>query len=72
MLWTPTPDPTLGSISEALLRLGARQWQIDIAGPIIEEAINRPAVPTTAPTAETSTVSAAQPVEGFTEQVTGG
>ena len=71
MLWTPPPDPTLGSISEALLRLGARQWQIDIAGPIIEEAINRPAAPTATPTAEatveTTAASATKPVAGFTE-----
>jgi len=42
-LWTPPANPTLESIAEALLGLGARQWQVDIAGPIIEEAINRPA-----------------------------
>jgi len=50
MLWTLPVNPTLESISEALLELGARQWQIDIAGPVLEEAINRP----TAPTAEIS------------------
>jgi ribonuclease D len=44
VLWTPPADPTVGSVSAALLELGARRWQIDIAGPIIEEAINRPAV----------------------------
>jgi ribonuclease D len=43
VLWTPPPDPTLESVVEALLALGARQWQVDIAGPILEEAINRPA-----------------------------
>jgi ribonuclease D len=43
MLWTPPADPTLESISASLLKLGARQWQIDIAGPIVEAAINRPA-----------------------------
>ena len=71
MLWTPPPDPTLGSISEALLRLGARQWQIDIAGPIIEEAINRPAAPTATPTAEATSeptaAPATEPVAGVTE-----
>jgi ribonuclease D len=41
-LWTPPAEPTLESISQSLLKLGARQWQIDIAGPIVEEAINRP------------------------------
>jgi ribonuclease D len=48
MLWTPeqhTAEPTLQSISQALRALGARQWQIDIAGPIIEDAINRPVPP---------------------------
>ena len=43
VLWAPPPDSTLESVAEALLALGARQWQIDIAGPILEEAINRPA-----------------------------
>jgi ribonuclease D len=43
VLWAPPPDPTLESVVEALLALGARQWQVDIAGPILEEAINRPA-----------------------------
>jgi ribonuclease D len=52
VLWAPPPDPTLDSISAALLDLGARRWQIDIAGPILEEAINRPAEPTTEPTAQ--------------------
>ena len=42
VLWSPPPDPTLGSITEQLRALGARQWQIEIAGPILEEAINRP------------------------------
>jgi ribonuclease D len=54
MLWTPPAEPTLESISEALLKLGARQWQIDIAGPIVEEAINRPAAPTVEPEVETT------------------
>jgi ribonuclease D len=45
LLWTPPADPTPASISAALLKLGARQWQIDIASPIIDEAINRPVEP---------------------------
>jgi ribonuclease D len=45
MLWSPPVEPTLESISAALLDLGARRWQIDIAGPLIEEAINHPAAP---------------------------
>ena len=41
LLWTP-PDSEL-EVSPALLELGARQWQIDIVGPIMETAIwNRP------------------------------
>ena len=63
MLWTPPHKPTLESVSEALLKLGARQWQVDIAGPIVEEAINRPAVLTTQPTAA--------PEVGVTREVTG-
>ncbi|MDQ5832893.1 MAG: hypothetical protein M3550_07540, partial [Actinomycetota bacterium] len=50
VLWTPPPEPTLESIAEALFALGARQWQVYIAGPILEEAINRPAEPIAAPT----------------------
>jgi ribonuclease D len=55
MLWAPeqyAPGSTLDSISQALHKLGARQWQIDIAAPIIEEAINRPAAPPVPPLAE--------------------
>jgi ribonuclease D len=54
MLWTPPGEATLESISGALLKLGARQWQIDIAGPIVEEAINRPAAPAAEPEAGTT------------------
>jgi len=43
VLWSPPPDSTLQSVAQALLALGARQWQVDIASPILEEAINRPA-----------------------------
>jgi len=43
MLWTPPPEATPESIAAGLRKLGARPWQIDIAAPIIEEAINRPA-----------------------------
>jgi ribonuclease D len=42
-LWTPPAEPTPEFISAALLKLGARQWQIDIAGPIVAEAISAPA-----------------------------
>jgi ribonuclease D len=51
MLWVPgqlVAEPTPDSISAALLKLGARQWQVDIAGPIIEGAINRPVTPAAA------------------------
>jgi ribonuclease D len=64
MLWAPEQlagEATLESISQALLKLGARQWQIDIAGPIVEEAINRPAAPTIEPSAtQTAQPSATQ------------
>jgi len=55
MLWAPeqyAAGSSLDSISQALRKLGARQWQIDIAGPIIEEAINRPAAPPVPPPVE--------------------
>jgi len=55
MLWVPqqlAAEPTPEAISAALLKLGARQWQIDIAGPIIDEAINRPLAPVAAPAAK--------------------
>jgi ribonuclease D len=51
-LWSPPPEPTLEAICHALLELGARQWQVDIAAPIIEEAINRPAPPPAEPAAK--------------------
>jgi ribonuclease D len=57
MLWAPEQhlgEPTLDSISQALRNLGARQWQIDIAGPIIEEAIKRPTPPPVAAAVEPS------------------
>ena len=43
MLWTPPAEPSLESISAALLKLGARGWQVEIAGPIVQAAINLPA-----------------------------
>jgi ribonuclease D len=46
VLWSPPVDATVQSIADALLNLGARQWQVDIAGPILEVAVNRPAEPT--------------------------
>ena len=45
------PDIPAGR-SDVLLGLGARQWQVEIAGPILEEAINRPAPATTPSTAD--------------------
>ena len=61
MLWTPPVEPTLESISDTLLKLGARQWQIDIAGPIVEEAINRPVARAVEPTAEPTATAASKP-----------
>jgi len=43
MLWMPPAEPSLESISAALLKLGARAWQVEIAGPIVQAAINLPA-----------------------------
>jgi ribonuclease D len=68
MLWTPPHEPTLESICEALHKLGARQWQIDIAAPIVEEAINR----TVEPTLESNDEPASPPEVGVTREVTGG
>jgi ribonuclease D len=48
VLWAPPPEMTPERVAQALFDLGARQWQIDIAGPILEAAINRPE-PTAAP-----------------------
>jgi ribonuclease D len=45
VLWAPPPDATPETVSQALLVLGARQWQVDIASPILEAAINRPEEP---------------------------
>ena len=56
------PDSTLESVTEALLALGARQWQVDIAAPILEEAINRPA---------STMAETANDVTDVTEEVTG-
>lgn len=71
-LWTPPVEPTLESICEALLKLGARRWQIDIAAPVIEEAINRPAAPRLEPTAKSATKVAAQTAVGVSSEVTHG
>ena len=72
LLWSPPADATLASVTEALLALGARQWQIDIAGPLLEEAINRPADPVVDPPAEVSAVEHPADVAiGFTREVTG-
>jgi len=60
VLWSPPPDPTLESIAEALRALGARQWQIEIVCPILEEAINRTVEPAVEPASlpDTETVNA--------------
>ena len=52
VLWAPPADTTPESVAKALFDLGARQWQVDIAVPILEEAINRPEAPTAAITGE--------------------
>jgi ribonuclease D len=65
MLWAPeqhAAEPTLESISEGLHRLGARQWQIDIAGPVVEEAINRPVAPIVDPIVDPAVGPAVDPV----------
>ena len=52
VLWAPPPNSTPESVIDTLLALGARQWQVDIAGPILEEAINRPVAPPAEPDGE--------------------
>ena len=37
VLWTPPEDPT--ELTQALLELGARPWQIELVGPILHQAI---------------------------------
>lgn len=37
ILWTPPEDPT--GLTQALLELGARPWQIELVGPILHQAI---------------------------------
>jgi len=46
VLWTPptVPDDELEkAVGDELLRLGARQWQVDLMAPLITEAIRHPA-----------------------------
>jgi ribonuclease D len=54
VLWTP-PDAADADLEDAvgaeLLRLGARQWQVDLMAPLIAEAIRHPAEVTAAPDA---------------------
>lgn len=70
-LWTPPAQPSLEAISAALAKFGARQWQIDIAGPIIEGAINRPAAPKVQPGAKTRTKAGPQRANsGLSTEVT--
>jgi ribonuclease D len=71
VLWAPPPDPTLESITEVLLALGARQWQIDIAAPILEEAINRPVEPPVEVVAEVTGEDVPDRAGGVSTEVTG-
>ena len=52
VLWAPPADTTPETVAQALFDLGARQWQVDIAGPILETAINRPVATTAEVTGE--------------------
>lgn len=52
VLWSPpaVPDDELdGAVAAELLRLGARQWQVDLMAPRIAEAIRHPAEVTEPP-----------------------
>lgn len=52
VLWTPPEDPA--DLTQALLDLGARPWQIEIVGPILHQAIwDRPTKSTVKPVSET-------------------
>lgn len=39
VLWQPPTDPTPERVAETLTELGARPWQIELAGPIVTTAI---------------------------------
>jgi len=48
VLWSPPKvagDELDGAVSAELLRLGARQWQVDLMAPLIAEAVRHPAAP---------------------------
>jgi ribonuclease D len=45
VLWSPpkvSDDELDQAVSDELLRLGARQWQIDLMAPLITQAIRHP------------------------------
>ncbi len=48
LLWEP-PPPDDAAVREALAQRGARDWQVDVAAPIILDALTRPAEPVAAP-----------------------
>jgi ribonuclease D len=59
VLWSPpkAPEGELESaVSDELLRLGARQWQVDLMAPLIAEAIRHPAEPEPEPAPEPAPV----------------
>ncbi|MDQ1482652.1 MAG: ribonuclease [Actinomycetota bacterium] len=68
VLWSPPRKATPASVSDALLNLGARRWQVDIAASILEEAINRPVAPKVEPEAEPEV----EPTTGVSGEVTRG
>ena len=53
VLWSPpkvADDELDGAVAAELVRLGARQWQVDLMAPLITEAIRHPAAPAEAAT----------------------
>jgi ribonuclease D len=71
VLWAPPPDSSPASVNDALLALGARQWQVDIAGPILEQAINHPDATPTAEAAHREAGGTAGNSEGSAEVTDG-
>jgi len=74
LLWTP-PKVSDADLEEAvaaeLLRLGARQWQVELMAPLIAEAIRHPADTRADTSADTSADASADPAAAADEQSDG-
>lgn len=47
LAWAPPAQPSAAAVAQALRDLGARAWQVDLATPILLEALTAPADPAT-------------------------